>query len=84
MLQGSQGALDVVGKTVPELLRAVPMAQMGGVIAEGVSVLGRGDAGSIEVRRRPGQAHASRAFAARQAGVVVYGNWRLWSGHGGR
>lgn len=52
MLHGSQALLDVVGKTDPELLWAVPVAQVGGVVAKGVAVLGAGSAGSVEVRGR--------------------------------
>lgn len=87
VLKSGQAGLDLLGKAIPELLRAIPMAQVGRVVAEGISILGSSDTGGIEVRRRPRQrrsAHGPAAIATRTTGVVVDGLWRLWSSHGGR
>lgn len=86
MLKSGQAGLDLLGKAIPEFLRAIPMAQVGRVVAEGISVLGSSDTSSIEVRRRPRQrrSHGPAAVATRTTGVVVDGLWRLWSSHGGR
>ena len=84
MLQGSKTRLDLFGEAVPEFLRTVPVAQVGGVVAEGIAVLwgGGGGAGGIEVRGRPGERAA--AVTTGHGRVVVHGDGRLWSGHGGR
>jgi len=54
MLHCGQARLNLIRKTVPEFSRAVPVAQVGGVVAKGIAVLGGSVADSIEVRGRPG------------------------------
>lgn len=49
VLDSSQTRLDMLRKTDPELLWAVPMAQVGRVVAEGIAVLGASSAGRVNV-----------------------------------
>jgi len=49
MLDGSQARLDVTRKAVPELLWAVPMAQMSGIVAESIAVFGASGAGRVDM-----------------------------------
>jgi hypothetical protein len=49
MLNITEAGLDLLGKTVPELLGTVPVAEVRGVVAECITVLGAESARSIDV-----------------------------------
>jgi len=49
MLNIAEAGLDLLGKTVPELLGTVPVAEVRGVVAECITVLGAESARSIDV-----------------------------------
>jgi hypothetical protein len=86
VLHGGQARLDLRWKTLPELLRDIPAAQVRRVVTEGIAVFGTGGASSLEMRgtpRKGSDAPTARAASTRLNRVVVDGEGRLWGSHSG-